>query len=103
MIDRRLVFLGGALALGAFLLMVKLMHDMTAQMAVMTEQVGRMAEQVTQMNAHVQGMGGDMRGMRQSMERMSGIVQRGGQQLEQLEQLSPVEMMRGVIPGQPSR
>jgi len=37
------------------------------------------------------------------MERMSGIVQRGGQQLEQLEQLSPMEMMRGVMPGQPSR
>ena len=103
MIDRRLVYLGGALALGAFLLMVKFMHDMTAQMAVMTEQVGRMAEQVAQMNGNVGAMGADVRGMRQSMERMSGIVQRGGQQLEQIEQLSPLEMMRGVMPGQPSR
>lgn len=103
MIDRRLVFLGGALALGAFLLMVKLMHDMTAQMAVMTEQVGRMAEQVAQMNGNVGAMGADVHGMRQSMERMSGIVQRGGQQLEQIEQLNPMEMMRGVIPGQQSR
>jgi len=55
------------------------------------------------MNANVAGMGTDMHGMRQSMERMSGIVQRGGQQLEQIEQLSPLEMMRGVIPGQQSR
>jgi hypothetical protein len=101
--NRLLTALGGAIALGAFLFMVKLMHDMTAQMAAMTEQVARMAEQVSQMNVHVGGMGADMRGMRQSMERMSGIVQRGGQQLEQIEQLSPMEMMRGVVPGQQSR
>jgi methyl-accepting chemotaxis protein len=103
MMNRLLTAIGGAVALGAFLLMVKLMHDMTAQMTVMTEQVARIAEDVTQMSASVQGMGTDMHGMRQSMERMSGIVQRGGQQLEQIEQLSPLEMMRGVIPGQQSR
>ena len=103
MISRLLTALGGVLALGAFLLMVKLMHDMTAQIAVMTDQVGRMADQVTQMSTHVQAMGVDVRGMRQSMERMSGIVQKGGQQLEQLEQLNPVEIMRGVMPGQQSR
>jgi methyl-accepting chemotaxis protein len=103
MIDRLFAALGGAIALGAFVFMVKLMHDMTAQMVMMTEQVGRMAEQVAQMNGNVGAMGADVRGMRQSMERMSGIVQRGGQQLEQLEQLNPMEVMRGVIPGQPSR
>jgi uncharacterized protein YoxC len=103
MINRLLVALAGAVALGAFVFMVKLMHDMTAQIAVMTEHVGRMAEQVTQMNVNVAGMGTEVHGMRQSMERMSGIVQRGGQQLEQIEQLSPLEMMRGVIPGQQSR
>lgn len=103
MIDRLFAALGGAIALGAFVFMVKLMHDMTAQMAVMTEQVARMTEQVAQMNGHVGAMGTDVRGMRQSMERMSGIVQRGGQQLEQIEQLNPMEMMRGVVPGQPSR
>ena len=103
MINRLLVALAGAVALGAFVFMVKLMHDMTAQIAVMAEHVGRMAEQVTQMNANVAGMGTEVHGMRQSMERMSGIVQRGGQQLEQIEQLNPMEVMRGVIPGQPSR
>jgi len=103
MIDRLLVALAGAVALGAFVFMVKLMHDMTAQIAVMAEHVGRMAEQVTQMNANVAGMGTEVHGMRQSMERMSGIVQRGGQQLEQIEQLSPLEMMRGVVPGKQSR
>ena len=103
MTSRLLTALGGVLALGAFLFMVKLMHDMTAQMAVMTDQVGRMADQVTQMSTHVQAMGTDVHGMRQSMERMSGIVQKGGQQLEQLEQLNPMEVMRGVMPGQQSR
>jgi methyl-accepting chemotaxis protein len=103
MFERLLVALGGAVALAAFLLMVKLMHDMTVQMTVMTEQVARMAEQVVQLNAHVQAMGTDVHGMRQGMERMAGIVQRGGQQLEQIEQLSPLEMMRGVMPGQQSR
>jgi len=103
MINRLLFALGGVVALAAFLFMVKLMHDMTVQMAAMTDQVGHMAEQVTQMNANVQAMGTDVRGMRQSMERMAGIVQRGGQQLEQIEQLTPLEMMRGVMPGQQSR
>ena len=103
MIERLLIGLGGALALAGFLFMVKLMSDMTGQMVAMTDQVGRMAEQVAQMNASVQAMGADVRGMRQSMERMSGIVQKGGQQLEQLEQLNPMEVMRGVMPGQQSR
>ena len=103
MIERLLIALGGAVALGAFLFMVKLMHDMTGQMAAMTEQVARMAEQVAQMNGNVGAMGADVRGMRQGMERMSGIVQRGGQQLEQIEQLNPMEMMRGAMPGQQSR
>ena len=103
MINRLLGALGGTIALGAFVFMVKLMHDMTGQMAMMAGQVARMAEQVAQMNGAVGAMGADMRGMRQSMERMSGIVQRGGQQLEQIEQLNPMEVMRGVIPGQPSR
>ena len=100
---RLLMALGGAVALGAFLFMVVLMRDMTAQMTAMTGQVTRMAEQVTQMNANVGAMGADVRGMRESMERMSGIVQKGGQQLEQLEQLNPMEVMRGVMPGQQSR
>lgn len=103
MIERLLMALGGAVALGAFLFMVALMHDMTVQMTAMTGQVTHMAEQVAQMNANVGAMGADVRGMRESMERMSGIVQRGGQQLEKIEQLSPLEMMRGVMPGQPSR
>lgn len=103
MITRLLMALGGVVALGAFVFMVALMRDMTAQMTAMTGQVTRMAEQVAQMNANVGAMGADVRGMRESMERMSGIVQRGGEQLQQIEQLSPLEMMRGVMPGQPSR
>jgi hypothetical protein len=100
MIDRLLMALGGTVALGAFLFMVALMHDMTAQMTAMTGQVTRMADQVTAMNANIQTMGLDVRGMREGMDRMAGVVQRGSQQLEQI---NPMEMMRGIVPGQQSR
>ena len=100
MFRKLLLALVGAVALGAFVLLVKLMHDMTGQMTVMTGQVTRMADQITVMNANIQTMGLDVRGMREGMDRMAGVVQRGSQQLEQL---NPMEMMRGVVPGQQSR
>lgn len=100
MFKKLLLSIVGAVALGAFVFLVKLMHDMTVQMTAMTEQVTRMAEQVTIMNNNIQTMGLDVRGMRQGMERMTGVVQRGSQQLEQL---NPMEIMRGVVPGQQSR
>jgi hypothetical protein len=95
-----LLALVGAVALGAFLFLVKLMNDMTGQMTAMTGQVTRLADQIVVMNANVQAMGLDVRGMRESMDRMSGVVQRGSQQLEQI---NPMEMMRGIVPGQQSR
>jgi len=100
MFRKLLLALVGAVALGAFVFLVKLMHDMTVQMTVMTEQVTRMADQVTAMNANIQTMGLDVRGMREGMDRMAGVVQRGSQQLEQI---NPMEMMRGIVPGQQSR
>lgn len=100
MFKKLLLSLVGVFVLGAFVLLVKLMHDMALQMAVMTQQVTRMADQVTVMNGNMQAMGLDVRGMREGMDRMAGVVQRGSQQLEQF---SPMEMMRGVVPGQQSR
>jgi hypothetical protein len=100
MFRKLLLALFGAVALGAFVFLVKLMHDMTVQMTVMTGQVTRMADQMTVMNANIQAMGQDVRGMREGMDRMAGVVQRGSQQIEQL---NPMEMMRGVVPGQQSR
>lgn len=100
MFRKLLLALVGTVALGAFLFLVKLMHDMTVQMTVMTEQVTRIADQVAVMNENIQTMGLDVRGMREGMDRMAGVVHRGSQQLEQL---NPMEMMRGIVPGQQSR
>ena len=100
MIRKLLLPLVGTVALGAFVFLVKLMHDMTVQMTAMTGQVTRMADQVTAMNAGIQVMGQDVRGMREGMDRMAGVVHRGSQQIAQL---NPMEMMRGIVPGQQSR
>ena len=106
-----LVLLGGA----AFLGMVKLMYDMTGHMARMTDQVavmssdvglmrkhmGTLVEQVSGIQtsvAHMPTLAEDVRGLRESVGSMAGIIQRSG---EQIEQLNPMEMMQQMMaPGQ---
>ncbi|MCU0972183.1 MAG: hypothetical protein MUF57_10545 [Gammaproteobacteria bacterium] len=83
-------YLFAALAGAAFLYMVKLMHDMTGH-------VGRMSDQVEVMTGHVGRMRADVRGMHESMNRMTGVVQRGSQQIEQF---NPMEMMKQIAPAQ---
>jgi hypothetical protein len=102
-----LIVLGG----GAFLFMVKLMHDMTGHMARMTEQVavmsadmgelraqmGTMVEQVTGIRESVRymlPMAADLQGMRENVAAMAGVIHKGG---EQIERLNPMQMMEQMI------
>lgn len=83
----------GCVALAAFLFMVKLMQDISTDM-------GRMSGHVETMTTQVQRLSDDVHGMRQSMDRMTVVVQQGGQQIQQM---NPMEMMRGMTPAQPQR
>ena len=65
-----------------FFAMVKIMNDMSGNLARMTEQVAAMTA--------------DVHAMRESMERMAGVVGQGAQQMQQL---NPMDMMQGVVPG----
>lgn len=114
--QRFLVYAGAALGGAAFLLMVKLMHDMTGHMARMTEQVsvmstdmGRMrgdietmVEQITGIRESVRYMlplAADVQGMRRNVAQMAGVIHEGG---EQIERLNPMQMMEDVVsPGAP--
>ena len=87
------LYLAAVLGMAAFLLLIKLMNDMTGHMA-------RMTDQVTTMTGHMETLTGDVHGMRQSVDRMSVVLQRGSQQIEQL---NPMDMMQGVVPGRPGR
>ena len=106
-----LVLLGGT----AFLGMVKLMYDMSGHMARMTDQValmstdmGRMREQmetlVEQVSGirdsvrHMEPLAEDVHGMRENVGTMTGVIHRGGKQIERL---NPAEMMQQMMtPGQ---
>lgn len=88
-----ITYLAAALAGFAFLFLVKLMFDMSVQMT-------RMTEQITQMSGYMQQMSADVHGMREGVERMSGVLQQGSQQIQQL---NPMEMIQGVVPGQSRR
>jgi hypothetical protein len=84
-----IAFLAGA----AFLFLVKQIYEMNGHMARMTDQVGGMRHSV-------EAMSGDVKRMRESMDRMSLIMVKGSQQIEQL---NPMEMMEGFAPGRPGR
>jgi hypothetical protein len=96
----------------AFLVMVKLMYDMTSHMARMTDQVAVMSADMGRMRTHMETLvseiGGigksvghmdalatDVHGMRESVESMAGFVHSGG---EQLRSLNPLEMMQKMVP-----
>jgi hypothetical protein len=93
------IMMAALLASGGFLYMVKLMHDMTGHMGDMSSQVHSMAEDmramrvdmgslardVSDMTKQVRtlpAMAVDLGRMREGMEQLSGIVGRGGEQLE---------------------
>ncbi len=63
----------------------------------MTGHVGRMSDQVAVMAGQMQVLTADVRGMHESMNRMTGVVQRGSQQIEQF---NPMEMMKQIAPAQ---
>jgi len=114
--QRPLIYAAAVIGGASFLLMVKLMHDMTGHMARMTEQVavmssdmgqmrsqmGTLVEQVTGIRESVRYMlplAADVQGMRENVAAMAGIIHKGG---EQIERLNPMQMMEQMIPpGQP--
>ena len=93
MVNKQAAYLLGILGVAGFLFLVKLMYDMTVQMT-------RMTEQVTIMTEHVQTLTAYVHGIRTSVDNMSGILQQSSQQIQQL---NPMEMMQGIVPGQQRR
>jgi hypothetical protein len=112
LMQRATLYLAAIVGGAAFLFMVKLMYDMTLNMALMTQHVGAMATELVRMRAQmgtlvrqvagieksvgqVPTMAADVRGMRESMQGMAGVIDKGGQQIERL---NPMEMMQQVMP-----
>ena len=107
MLKKPWIFVAGIAGVAVFLFLVKLMYDMTVQMTRMTEQVTVMTGQVTAMTGYMERMAGevsgireDVNGMRRSVEGVSGVMQKGR---EQIQKLNPMEMMQGIVPGSPRR
>lgn len=113
--QRTLVYLMVILGGGAFLFMVKLMHDMTGHMAQMTDHVAVMSTDMGQMRSqmemlveqvvgietsvrHMEPLAADVHGIRKNVGEMTGIIHKGG---EQMERLNPMQMMEQMMaPGQ---
>ena len=113
--QRALVYFMAILGGAAFLFMVKLMHDMTGHMAHMTEHVAVMSADMGQMRSHMatlveqvigietsvknmEPLAIDVQGIRENVGKMTGILYKGG---EQMERLNPVQMMEQMMaPGQ---
>ncbi len=106
--QRQFITLAAIAASGGFALLLYLMYQMQLSMALMVGDIGRMSGDVRHMAAQLERMtdrmdqlNGDVKGMRQSVDNMAQVIARGGQQMEQI---SPMGLMQGVIPGnQPSR
>ncbi|UHD16178.1 hypothetical protein [Thiocapsa bogorovii] len=112
-----LAVLAAALVAGvAFLYMVKLMHDMSASVALMAREMssmsadmGRMRQDMTSLARDVSGMreqvatlpaiADDMGRMRIAMERLSGIVGGG----DQIPAVNPMGVIQQMIPGSDRR
>ena len=88
MANHKIIYPAAAIAMVAFLFLIKLMYDMSVQMT-------RMTDQITLMNGHMQEMVTDMRGMRTSVDQMSLAFKQGGQQMQQM---NPLNMMPGIKP-----
>jgi hypothetical protein len=117
LMQRATLYLAAVVGGAAFLFMVKLMYDMTVNMALMTQHVGAMATELVRMRGQmgtlvrqvagieksvgqVSAMAADVRGMRESMQGMAGVIDKGGWQIERL---NPMEMMQQVVPPRQGR
>lgn len=80
------------------LMFVKLMYDMSRNMAKMTDYVGTLATEVSSMRDSMEVMSGDMSKMRASMESMDANIQGMGNAVRQggkvFEQWDPTRIMR---------
>ncbi len=83
-----IVLAGAALVALVF---VKLMYDMSANMARMTDHVGAMSRDVAAMKLSMDTMSNNMAQMRESMQRMGGAVEQGGKVFQQWD---PTKMLR---------
>lgn len=110
--NKPLLYVAGGIGAIMMLVMVALMFQMTRYMGQMTTQVGAMSADMQQMRNHVgrlsqdvagigrsvsnmDPMARDMSGMRRSIERMSGVIDKGG---EQIESLNPGNLMQQMLP-----
>jgi hypothetical protein len=117
LMQRATLYLAAIVGGAAFLLMVKLMYDMTVNMALMTQHVGAMATELVRMRGQmgklvrqvagieksvgqVPTMAADVRGMRESIQEMAGVIDKGGRQIERL---NPMEMMQQIVPPRQGR
>jgi hypothetical protein len=110
--QRILVYLMAGVAGAAFLLMVKLMYDMTEHMGRMTGQVAAMSADLGRMRGQMESLTADVAGMRQSVaalsddvggirsgvETMAGVVRTSG---EQIQKLNPMDMLQQIMPAAP--
>jgi hypothetical protein len=108
-VQRVVLYVVAGLGAAAFLVMVKLMYDMTGHMARMTNQIAvisvdlaRMRGQMETMGSDVSGMGEsvaalseDVAGIRTGVDTMAGVVRASG---EQIQKLNPLDMMRQILP-----
>jgi hypothetical protein len=90
-----LILLGAACMALVF---VKLMYDMSANMARMTGYVGTLSEDVAAMQVSVERMSEDMASMSASMQQMDKNIQGMGNAVQQggkmFQQWNPTELMR---------
>ena len=80
------------------LVFVKLMYDMSANMARMTDYVGSLSQDVAAMRVSMERMTEDMAKMGVSMQRMDANIQNMGSAVQQggkvFQQWNPTELMR---------
>ena len=97
------IIVGAALVAFVF---VKLMYDMSRNMTEMNGHIGSLSSDVAAMNVSVEMMATNVAYMSQSMLRIEGNMQemgqaitQGSEQFQKIQQWSPAEMMRQVVPG----
>lgn len=108
--QRTLVYLMVILGGGAFLFMVKLMHDMTGHMAQMTDHVAVMSTDMGQMRSHMEvlvekvagietsvghmeSLAADVHGIRENVSEMTGVIHKGGEQMDRFNPMHIMEQM----------
>ena len=97
-----MVIVGAALVALVF---VKLMYDMSRNMTGMNAYIGSLSRDVAAMSVSVERMANNVTEMSHSMLRIEGNMQemgdaitQGSEQFQKIQQWSPAEMMRQVVP-----